>query len=226
MPSSEFPNDNPDLHDGAILMCLEVCGAPEVLVPASRNATEEDRPSMILPVGTHLVDEHDGPVSLETLAAEVGVDTADGIVVEELEFFEEPLSVRDPFTTFVATLAEVARCSGDIRAAAALPALLCDGLIDAGSVSSAALDALRQGALVCDGASGVTASSSLREVAIAWSRVLRGESDDISGCGPATLDEWSAELLARLLAAPQKASQLRRELRSRGIAAFGMVDAA
>ncbi|MBN9164395.1 MAG: hypothetical protein J0I07_25755, partial [Myxococcales bacterium] len=34
--------------------------------------------------------------------------------------------------------------------------------------------------------------------------------------------EWAADLLARLLAAPAKAPSLRQELRSRGVAAFGL----
>ena len=37
-----------------------------------------------------------------------------------------------------------------------------------------------------------------------------------------TLDEWSADLLARMMGAPSKAATLRRELRSHGVAAFGL----
>jgi hypothetical protein len=40
------------------------------------------------------------------------------------------------------------------------------------------------------------------------------------------LDEWAADLLARLLGAPARATGLRRDLRSRGVAAFGLVEAA
>ena len=62
-------------------------------------------------------------------------------------------------------------------------------------------------------------------VATAWRAILRGESEDFSKCA-ATLDEWAASALASILSAPQKAAQLRRELRARGVAAFGLIDAA
>jgi hypothetical protein len=61
-------------------------------------------------------------------------------------------------------------------------------------------------------------------VATAWRAILRGESEDFSKCA-ATLDEWAANALASILSAPQKAGQLRRELRARGVAAFGLIDA-
>ena len=39
----------------------------------------------------------------------------------------------------------------------------------------------------------------------------------------ATLDTWTADLVARLIAHPDKAQTIRRDLRRRGIAAFGML---
>jgi hypothetical protein len=40
------------------------------------------------------------------------------------------------------------------------------------------------------------------------------------------LDEWASDLLAKLLNEPSKTSTLRQALRSRGVAAFGLVEAA
>ena len=65
-----------------------------------------------------------------------------------------------------------------------------------------------------------------RTTALAWRAVLRGEVDDISTCGAAMLDEWAADVVSQALGAPGKATQLRRELRSRGVCAFGLVEAA
>jgi hypothetical protein len=62
-------------------------------------------------------------------------------------------------------------------------------------------------------------------VAAAWRAILDGESEDFSLCAM-FLDEWSANLLARIVAAPHKAQVFRRELRARGVAAFGLVEAA
>jgi hypothetical protein len=61
--------------------------------------------------------------------------------------------------------------------------------------------------------------------AAAWRAVLRGEVDDISTCGIAMLDEWASDVVARAIGAPGKAAQLRRELRARGVCAFGLVAA-
>ena len=60
----------------------------------------------------------------------------------------------------------------------------------------------------------------------AWRAILRGTSDDFTACGGAMLDEWAAGILARLLGAPAREPVLRRELRARGVAAFGLVEAA
>jgi len=59
-----------------------------------------------------------------------------------------------------------------------------------------------------------------------WRALLAGTSDDFAACGNAMLDEWAAELLARLLGAPSRATALRRDVRDHGIAAFGLVEAA
>jgi hypothetical protein len=54
--------------------------------------------------------------------------------------------------------------------------------------------------------------------------VLDGTGGDLAGCGSATLDAWSAELLAALTNAPRaEVPELKRELRRAGIAAFGML---
>ena len=62
-------------------------------------------------------------------------------------------------------------------------------------------------------------------VARAWCAILRGESEDFTLCGT-PLDEWASAKLGSILGAPHKSGQLRRELRHRGIAAFGLVEAA
>ena len=253
-PAAEFPNDNPDLHGGAIWVCLEPCSVafaecrPELAsekepameknedvlhdaIPTALASEEleesEDRPSMILPIGTRVADDEPEPTSLEDLVRHCGVDLEDDILIDELGDFDAPeVPAADPFSSYVATLAEVLRTAGDVRAASAVPALLCDGLLLPDALPEAAIEALVAGAFLERNADGLAATGALRDVANAWRRILRGESDDISTCGPATLDEWSADLLARLVAAPGKAGQLRKELRSRGVAAFGLIEAA
>lgn len=62
-------------------------------------------------------------------------------------------------------------------------------------------------------------------IAAAWAAILRGDSEDFSVCST-PLDEWAAGTVAGILGAPHKAAQLRRELRARGVAAFGLIPAA
>ena len=73
---------------------------------------------------------------------------------------------------------------------------------------------------------GSSRGDAFRRTSHAWRAILRGDSEDFSACGPRMLDEWAADLVARLVAAPSRTEQLRRQLRERGVAAFGLVMAA
>jgi hypothetical protein len=72
--------------------------------------------------------------------------------------------------------------------------------------------------------SGRKKSDSFEQTSSAWRSVLSGATDDLSSCGTTTLDRFGAELLAALLEVPKsRVEELRRELRRRGVAAFGMI---
>ena len=132
-----------------------------------------------------------------------------------------PPASDDPFTVLVSTLADVAIGAGSPYVASLLPALLLEGRLDHAMAADAA------GALAeADVARGTEVTARFIGQTRAWRALLAGTSDDFAACGNAMLDEWAAELLARLLGAPSKATALRRELRSRGVAAFGLVEAA
>ena len=132
-----------------------------------------------------------------------------------------PPASDDPFTVLVSTLADVAIGAGSPYVASLLPALLLEGRLDHAMAADAA------GALAeADVARGTEVTATFIGQTRAWRALLAGTSDDFAACGNAMLDEWAAELLARLLGAPSKATALRRELRSRGVAAFGLVEAA
>jgi hypothetical protein len=132
-----------------------------------------------------------------------------------------PPASDDPFTILVSTLANVAIGAGSPYVASLLPGLLLEGSLDHAMPADAA------GALAeADIARGTEVTATFIGQTRAWRALLAGTSDDFAACGNAMLDEWAAELLARLLGAPSKATALRRELRSRGVAAFGLVEAA
>jgi hypothetical protein len=102
-----------------------------------------------------------------------------------------------------------------------LPALLLEGRLEHAMPDDAA-QALAEANIVRDG----VATPAFVVQTHAWRTILRGTSDDFEACGGAMLDEWAAELLARLLGASSRAAGLRRELRAHGVAAFGLVEAA
>jgi hypothetical protein len=76
-----------------------------------------------------------------------------------------------------------------------------------------------------DGAAAdrLTAALASDPTARAWRAIILSESDDFAACGAKTLDEWAADLVAQALTAPSKTEIVRRELRARGVAAFGLV---
>jgi hypothetical protein len=243
---AEFPNDNPALHRGAIWFCPELGAAPvfeapialEAPAPIEAPARSEEvvlpeapalpEPPMLLeapmlPEPTPLVEE---PATDPTPTVVDADDETDDIeIVEDLAFddaidesvpppppepvheeHQEPPAPDDPYLTLVRVLEDVATGAGaDEAAMATLRTLVGHLRIEAG----ASPDHQR-----------------VREQALAWQGILRGESEDFSPCGPAMLDEWSAALVALALGQPARAEMLKRELRRRGVAAFGLVDQA
>ena len=128
----------------------------------------------------------------------------------------------DSFAEFVQSMVEIAQAQGASRAAACLPALL-----GATPFRANALGAELEKALAARGVlapSGRKRSDSFEQTSSAWRSVLTGVTDDLSSCGTTTLDRFGAELLAALLEVPKsRIEELRRELRRRGVAAFGMI---
>jgi hypothetical protein len=127
----------------------------------------------------------------------------------------------DPFVVLVHTLADVALAEGSPPVASLLPALLFEGRLDR-DLPAGAMRALEDAGAVAGGQPTDAFAATTR----AWSAILRGTSDDFTACGGAMLDEWAADVLSRLLGAEGRSPALRRELRARGVAAFGLVEAA
>jgi hypothetical protein len=132
-----------------------------------------------------------------------------------------PPPPEDPFTVLVCRLADIAIGVGSQDVAGMLPALLMDGRLSA-EVTGETAEALKDAGIVVDGA--VTATFAAQTAA--WRAILRGTSDDFDATGGAMLDEWAADLLACLLGARSRGASLRKDLRARGVAAFGLLEAA
>jgi len=133
----------------------------------------------------------------------------------------------DPFAQLLAALGEVARGlgAGD-DGIACLDALFGQARLEGMPVAERASEALVAGGVIAQGARGLTRSAPFTARVLAWQGILRGESEDFSlpdGGSLEPLDEWTADVLARVLGPPARADGIRRDLRRRGIAAFGLV---
>jgi hypothetical protein len=113
-------------------------------------------------------------------------------------------SSSDPFVSYMTIVAEIALAQGDAVLATRLPTLLeegdCEGLPDGVKPLLGALPA--------------------------WRGMIRGEEVDFASCGASMLDEWTADLIAIALGDPARAPQIKQALRARGVAAFGLLEAA
>jgi hypothetical protein len=184
------------------------------------DAIPEARISCVVPVGQdHSIDEDEGEIVVEDLPPLDETASVEGVVVAESMVV--PAATDDPYTILLSTLVDVALGAGSPYVASVLPALLFDGRL-ADGLPGDVVQALAEANI----ASGAGLSPTFVAQMNAWRAILLGTSDDFGACGAAMLDEWAADLVARLLGAPSRATALRRELRSRGVAAFGLVEAA
>jgi hypothetical protein len=136
-------------------------------------------------------------------------------------------AVIDVFDSFVAVLVAVADASGANAVATALPTLLAGEPVASDPVSELLRRAPAASASVFDNRDGrISLSAASRATTEAWRAVLRGESGDLSACGTTTLDGWAGDILRGLGVGADGGMDVRRELRRRGVAAFGMLVAA
>ena len=205
MPSAfEFPTDNPELFTARPPSVFP--RAPEV------RASEPER--TLVEARVALVSDSDDDADIEIVDSFDDADFAGA-------------AAADPVATYVTQLQEVARSLGAGESAVAmLPGLLGFERFDASLADEDTLRALSVAGLVHSRDGGFSRVESVVSVAQAWRVALVGLDPDFSACGSNLLDEWSAEIVAKLAGAPHKAELARRELRARGVAAFGLVEAA
>jgi hypothetical protein len=125
---------------------------------------------------------------------------------------------------FVRAIAEVALAHGPAETAAHVESLFMFGTPAPIELSPNARAALLDGNILEATDDGIHATAWFARTSSAWQSMLRGEAGDLAVCGESTLDGWTADLIACLVAKPSAASAIKRDLRRRGIAAFGMLD--
>jgi hypothetical protein len=194
--SSEFPNANFELHDGAIWISARPAGRAKAVVrPRRTEAIKKLEPLELEPLL---------PTTPEPAVKPVPV-----LAVESPGPEAPPPS--DDFPRLVEALVSVLLEAGATRAAASVKILL-----EGGAIQEPILQALEKNEC------GFELATTERETARTWRAILGGHSDDLSSCEN-TLDTWCAELCARLSGKP--AEDLRKALRRHGIAAFGLLAA-
>jgi hypothetical protein len=221
---AEFPNDNPSLHHGSIWVCsgltdavtCELRALPVDPAPQAAEVVEpptEPTPPVCMPEGEAAApegllvegegDEEDRGGDIE-IVDELPVDDALDESVPPPE--ATPPAADDAYLSLARVLEQVALEAGAPEAAVAtLRTVLGQLRIEPGAPAD---------------------HQRMRAEALAWQGILRGESEDFAACGVSMLDDWSALLVATLLGAPGRADMLKRELRRKGVAAFGLVDLA
>lgn len=142
---------------------------------------------------------------------------------------DEPARV-DPFVTFGSILERAASRAGgaavDPRGLRVLLGLDRVGSRAFDSLPQSAVHALIDGGVLQTTEAGLARTERFATMVEAWSGILRGESEDFGPCGTQTLDEWAADLVARFLGSTSRGASVRREVRSLGVAAFGLVASA
>jgi hypothetical protein len=130
----------------------------------------------------------------------------------------------DGFSVFTRILEDVLLAEGGTpQAALLLCALLGESRLEGRSVPPATEDALVAGKLATKGVRGLTRTPELGAQVVAWQSLLRGETDEVGASVTQTLDEWAANLVSHAIGAPNRMPGIKRDLRGRGVAAFGLV---
>ncbi len=167
-------------------------------------------------------DPADDPIDDLVVATEPPTAPEEATAPTEDEPWASPAD--DPFATLARVVEEVCCASGGGEdVASRVRALLGLTRIDAAQFSESSAEALVAAGVVERSERGLARAEAFARQVIGWQGVLRGESEDFDACGSAMLDEWCANLVARAMGQPGRAEGLRRELRRRGVAAFGLV---
>jgi hypothetical protein len=198
--------------------------APMLEEPLARMQ-EEPEPVMEASEASHAteIEEADDPEGDFEVVDDLAFAPApDGIEAEEGAAVDAPTD--DPFGVLVLALEKTAAALGGGDAEiSCMRGLLGVTRLEGAGASERAVEALIAGGLVTQGSRGIGRSTAFAGQVVAWQGILRGESEDFGPCGHATLDEWAADMVARVLGSPTRADGIRRELRRRGVAAFGLV---
>lgn len=239
MPSPfEFPTDNPELFTARppsvfprAPMPSEV--APEPVAELAGEPVLEFAPEPVVEQAAEVVSVEVAVIAPVAASAPVHEEEPEIEIVDSFddaefnaEVVEEALPSADPLAIYLSGLTAAALAAGATNeAVSAIGAVLGFERLDVAKIGGETMQSLHEAGLVTKVNGAYTRSESIVAIAQAWSVAMRGEDPDFSACGNKMLDEFSAEIVAKIANAPQRVELVRRDLRARGIAAFGLVAA-
>ncbi|MET0591357.1 MAG: hypothetical protein ABW133_01575 [Polyangiaceae bacterium] len=243
--AAEFPHHNVAIDRGTLWIGTAMGGAEKALEPPPREMPEarakplRKRTTILPPPDVapsnpptgaaiqELAEGRGSELGATPAAAQGNVEPSSETSSENAPKGAETDAARSdsPIDTFLRAVAEVACAHGPAESAAHVESLFMFGTPAPLDLAPDARAALLDGNILEADQEGVHVTAWFSNTSSAWQKMLRGESGDLGVCGDATLDGWTADLVARLVAKPNLASAIRRDLRRRGIAAFGMLDA-
>ncbi len=129
------------------------------------------------------------------------------------------------YETFVGALSAVLLQRGATRGAAVIGSLLEGTRVDVDALGETLVQQLSSAGIGEQRGEQFLVDSGFAQTATGWKTLLSAESEDFSSCAE-TLDDWATRVVGALLPNPVPAKEIRKELRRKGVAAFGMLAAA
>ncbi len=214
------------------LIAPEAPAGEEPVVFEGDEATWIDAPVAMVTDGAELeiVDLDELEIPVELLGERETPSASWDEIPVEIEGSAEDEGVGsgqdDAFTAWLRALVGAAEAASMFIGMGALRAFVSDGRASRRAFPYKAAETLAEANIARLEGEELVATAAFLRVVAEWRRVLAGEGGDFSKCGNRTFDEWSADFLARILGAPARFDWMKRELRARGVAAFGLVEAA
>lgn len=129
------------------------------------------------------------------------------------------------YETFVGALSAVLLQRGATRGAAVIGSLLEGARVEVDVLGETLVQQLSSAGIGEQRGEQFLVDSGFAQTASGWKTLLSAESEDFSSCAE-TLDDWATRVVGALLPNPAPAKEIRKELRRKGVAAFGMLAAA
>ena len=234
---TEFPTDNSELSAGAFWISRRPTGlpratvralpprppktltpagpSPEALRAEARESVVKSEPAVELPAAAEADLPKERSVNV--------VDNHDDDSTEPGEVCGRSNSTSNSYEFLVAAVSKTLSESGQSKLASAVPSLLSGGLAKKRLIPAKLRRRLIEAGVLVRQGSGLLLNDSLRAGAETWQKILSGETLDFDSSEFAGLDEWAADLLAKLTGQAARSETYRQRLRKHGVAAFGVV---